>query len=76
MRGTIIVRGEHIYLGLSNSFSENSYSFQIPKSLFCLMLKKRIIVDDIVIWRNTKEEKSEEIEENKKKFDKSEAMYG
>ena len=73
--GVIIVRGEHIYINLTNPFGRNTYIFQLPKSLFCMMIKNRMIMKDISVWKSRNEkEKKEEIEQ-KKKLSKL-GMYG
>lgn len=53
--GGMAVRGEHLYIRLSNPFIGRSYLFHLPMKLFCMIVKNRVIEQDEYVWK-TKEE--------------------
>lgn len=73
--GAMIVRGEHIYIRFSNPFSEQSYLFHIAKSLFCNIIKNRIIEDDIPMFRDKNKEENEKIQKQKNELSEL-GIYG
>jgi len=50
--GIMVIRGEHIYIKLGNQIKNTVYMFHIPKTLFCTMVRNRIMQDDKTIWRD------------------------
>lgn len=60
--GAMAVRGEHIYIRLTNPFIAKSYLFHIPTKLFCMIVKNRVIEKDEYVFRT-----KEEIEDMKSK---------
>lgn len=75
IQGVIAVRGEHIYMRLDNPFSEDSYLFHLPKSLFCTMIKNRIIEKDESVWKKNEEKENKEKEKQANILSKT-RMYG
>ena len=57
--GVIIMRGEHMYLKMGNHVTNTIYTFHIPMSLFCTLIKNRIIQKDVVSWTEADTEKNE-----------------
>ena len=59
-QGAIYYIGEHVYLHLKNNMTLKSFTFYIPKTLFEMMLEKKVEVNDKVEWHEEKDDENKE----------------